>query len=383
MTARMIIVPGAMPSRDANGRALPAKFRFYLPSSGGVPTTVYTDNTLSVPHEFPIISDSAGRWPPIWADEALSFDVGWTDQTFDAIITTFTDVSPADDAVLASASIADAAATAAEAAQAGAEAAEAQAQAYAAAISGEPFTATSATSLSIGAGTKTWILQQDDVLLHEGQTIVGAVTAPLASNQMTGVVQSYDPVTKALVVLVGSHAEPNGVGPYASWRISLSASAGVPVTRQITPAGLATGGGDFSADRTITVPAAAASDVLTGTNATKAVIPSALAGSGAFFALTDAATVAWDTNSGFNAKVTLGGNRTIGAPTNLKDGLPYVLDLSQDVTGTRVPSWNVIWDFGLAGAPTLSTAANKKDKVTAQYSAASGKLEVISVRKSA
>ena len=40
--------------------------------------------------------------------------------------------------------------------------------------------------------------------------------------------------------------------------------------------------------------------VLTGTNATKAVIPSALAGSGAFFALTDAATVAWDTNSGFN-----------------------------------------------------------------------------------
>lgn len=383
MTARIVIVPGAMPSRDANGRALAAKFRFYLPTSGGVPTTVYTDNTLTVPHDFPILSDSAGRWPAIWADDALSFDVGWTDQVFDQVIKTFTGITPAADAVLASADIAAAAATAAQTAQTAAELAEAQAQAAADSISGEPFTATSLTSLSIGAGTKVWVLQEDHVLFHEGQTVVGAVTAPLASNQMTGVVQSYDTVTKTLTVLVGSHAEPSGVGPYATWRLSLSASAGVPVNRQVLAAGLATGGGDLSADRTITVPAAVAADVRTGTDATKAATSAALAGSAAFVALTDAATVAWDTNSGPNAKVTLGGNRTIGAPTNLKDGWPYVLDISQDATGSRVPSWNAIWDFGLTGAPTLSTGANKKDKVTAQYSAASGKLEVIGVRKSA
>jgi hypothetical protein len=107
------------------------------------------------------------------------------------------------------------------------------------------------------------------------------------------------------------------------------------------------------------------------------ITPGALASASAFISLTDAATVAWDTSQGFNATITLGGNRTIGAPTNLKDGVTYTLNLVQDATGSRVPTWNAIWDFGAAGTPTLQTTAGKTDKVIAQYNAGRGKLEAV------
>lgn len=107
-----------MPSRDANGRALPGLFRFYMPSSGGIPKTVYVDAGLTVPHEFPIASDGGGRWPQIWADDGQAFDVGWSDQVFDATIKTFSNVQTVKDALLASADIANAAADAAIAAEA-------------------------------------------------------------------------------------------------------------------------------------------------------------------------------------------------------------------------------------------------------------------------
>ena len=55
-------------------------------------------------------------------------------------------------------------------------------------------------------------------------------------------------------------------------------SGAVPTTRTITAAGIATGGGDLAADRTITVPKASAAEVATGTNDTKAVTPLALQG---------------------------------------------------------------------------------------------------------
>jgi len=115
-------------------------------------------------------------------------------------------------------------------------------------------------------------------------------------------------------------------------------------------------------------------DVLTGTLTTP-VTGDALYGSAAPTVLTDAATVAWDTNNGYNAYVVLGGNRTIGAPTNLRSGMTYTLELVQDATGSRVPTWASVWDWGSAGAPTLQTTANKADKVVAQYNARTSKLD--------
>ncbi len=52
----------------------------------------------------------------------------------------------------------------------------------------------------------------------------------------------------------------------------------VPTTLTVTGAGLATGGGDLTTNRVITVPKALAADVAAGTDDTKAVTPLALAG---------------------------------------------------------------------------------------------------------
>lgn len=79
--------------------------------------------------------------------------------------------------------------------------------------------------------------------------------------------------------------------------------------------------------------------------------------------LTDAATIAWNTALGSFALMTLGGSRILGTPTNLSAGKTYQLLITQDATGSRLVTWpaNVKWAGGTA--PTLSTAAAKKDLV--------------------
>lgn len=108
---------------------------------------------------------------------------------------------------------------------------------------------------------------------------------------------------------------------------------------------------------------ASAAEIRTGTEAAKAIAPDQLVASAAPQTLTDGATINWDMASGYNAKVTLGGNRTMAAPTNPKVGLSYALEVIQDGTGSRTIAWNAAFDWGLAGTPTLSTAAGKRDLV--------------------
>ena len=83
--------------------------------------------------------------------------------------------------------------------------------------------------------------------------------------------------------------------------------------------------------------------------------------------LTDAATIAWSAAQGQVAKVTLGGNRTMGAPTGLVEGAFYSLNIIQDGTGSRTLSWNSIFKFNNGAAPTLSLAAGARDYITLKY----------------
>jgi hypothetical protein len=83
--------------------------------------------------------------------------------------------------------------------------------------------------------------------------------------------------------------------------------------------------------------------------------------------LTDASSIAWDVSTGQVAKVTLGGNRTMAAPSNLSDGECYTLNIIQDGTGSRVLTWNSVFAFTGGVAPTLSTSASAVDKVSFQY----------------
>lgn len=76
--------------------------------------------------------------------------------------------------------------------------------------------------------------------------------------------------------------------------------------------------------------------------------------------LTDGATINWNTASGQIAYVTIGGNRTMAAPTNLKVGT-YILHVIQDGTGNRTLTWNSAFKWVAGVAPILSTGAGKRD----------------------
>ena len=76
--------------------------------------------------------------------------------------------------------------------------------------------------------------------------------------------------------------------------------------------------------------------------------------------LTDGATINWDMATGIVASVTLGGNRTMAAPTNLKVGT-YILHVIQDGTGSRTITWNAVFKWQSATAPTLTTTAAARD----------------------
>jgi hypothetical protein len=81
------------------------------------------------------------------------------------------------------------------------------------------------------------------------------------------------------------------------------------------------------------------------------------------FALTDAATVAWDTTNQVATFTFVSTNRTMGAPTNLKNGAFYALAVIQN-GGSNTLTWNSVFKWAAGTAPTLSTAAGAKDYFT-------------------
>lgn len=91
---------------------------------------------------------------------------------------------------------------------------------------------------------------------------------------------------------------------------------------------------------------------------------------GAYFpeaTLTDASTISWDAQSSPVAKVTLGDNRTISAPTNGVTGQFISLAVIQDGTGSRTLTWNSAYEFTGDSAPTLTTTINKADIFVFRY----------------
>ena len=82
---------------------------------------------------------------------------------------------------------------------------------------------------------------------------------------------------------------------------------------------------------------------------------------GALVTLTDAATIAVDMSTFVNATVTLGGNRTLGSPTNEKVGQSGAIVIVQDGTGSRTLAYGSEWKFAGGVAPVLSTAAGSVD----------------------
>jgi len=81
------------------------------------------------------------------------------------------------------------------------------------------------------------------------------------------------------------------------------------------------------------------------------------------YALTDAATIAWDSTNQVATFTFVSSNRTMGAPTNLKNGAFYALAVIQNA-GSNTLTWNAVFKWAAGTAPTLSTAAGAKDYFT-------------------
>lgn len=82
---------------------------------------------------------------------------------------------------------------------------------------------------------------------------------------------------------------------------------------------------------------------------------------GSFVTLTDAATIAIDLSLSNQYNVTLGGNRTLGVPTNGVAGQQGIINIRQDNTGSRTLAYAWIWATAGGSFSALSTTAAARD----------------------
>lgn len=101
----------------------------------------------------------------------------------------------------------------------------------------------------------------------------------------------------------------------------------------------------------------------------------------AFISLTDQATIATDASQGNAFKVTLGGNRTLGVPTNPTSDQCIIYRFIQDGTGSRTITLTTsAGGFNLGSSiPSVSLTPTAKacDYMTCIYSSAIGKWHVV------
>ena len=83
--------------------------------------------------------------------------------------------------------------------------------------------------------------------------------------------------------------------------------------------------------------------------------------------LTDGATIDWNAETQDVCKVTLGGNRTLNAPTNATAGQFISILVQQDGTGGRTLTWNAVYEFASDTAPTLTATASLGDLFVFRY----------------
>lgn len=133
-------------------------------------------------------------------------------------------------------------------------------------------------------------------------------------------------------------------------------------TVQSVTAGTGLTGGTITVSGTIAADVASAANYRANT-ANKLLDPNAVWNAAAIVALTDAATIAIDMDTGFNFSVTLGGNRTLGNPTNPKVGQSGAIVVTIDGTPGRTLAPGTNWECigGCAATLGISTAAGAKN----------------------
>ncbi len=80
--------------------------------------------------------------------------------------------------------------------------------------------------------------------------------------------------------------------------------------------------------------------------------------------LVDGANISWDLDNSQVATVTLGGDRTLSNPANMKGAGFYTLFVLQDVTGGRTLGFGTAYEWPGGTAPTLSSGSGATDILT-------------------
>lgn len=89
--------------------------------------------------------------------------------------------------------------------------------------------------------------------------------------------------------------------------------------------------------------------------------------------LTDASTIAVDASAGNDFRVTITGNRAMGAPANPANGQQIIFQVTQGPGGPFTLSWASAYEFSSdLPQPALSTTAGQTDLLGFIYTAAKG-----------
>lgn len=194
------------------------------------------------------------------------------------------------------------------------------------------YTGVSAFSLRVKNSSGTQI----DYIASAGQ---GGVTSVAVSGGTTGLTFSGSPITGGgTITMAGTLAVTNG------------GTGAATASGARTNLGLGT---------IATFPEMSVAEYRANT-AGRALSTDKVWSSAEYVTLTDAATIALDLSTFLNATVTLGGNRTLGFPTNLKKQAG-IIEIKQDATGSRTLAYAAGWKFAGGSVPVLTTAANAVD----------------------
>lgn len=117
MAAGRLVIPGFFPALDRNGDPVSGAKMYVYQNETTTLVSIYSDEALTTPLTNPVSANSAGGWPPIWADRGTDEDpvaysvsiVGPTGRVFRSP-NTFDDVVPSVDADTAAAILAEASA---------------------------------------------------------------------------------------------------------------------------------------------------------------------------------------------------------------------------------------------------------------------------------